>query len=335
MALAAEPLRIATYNAELSANGPGLMLQALQKGNDPAQTAAVAVIVALDADVLLITGIDYDAKGAGLSALEKRLEDAGSPYPYLLALRPNTGVASGLDLDGNGHLGEPRDALAYGRFAGQAGMAVLSRRPILVDQVRNLNSLSWVGLTGNMAPPGTPPTVPLSTAGHWLVPIRLTDSKVLTLLAYYATPPVFDGPEDRNGRRNADESSLWTWLLSGKLAEPPPAPPFVILGQSNLDPVDGEGRPEALLTLLSNPALQDPKPKGAPHLQDKEQSGDPAMDTATYEGIGGLRVEIVLPSADLNVMSSGVLRPIDSDAFTTTLKAASRHYPVWIDISPP
>ena len=37
----------------------------------------------------------------------------------------------------------------------------------------------------------------------------------LHLLAHHPTPPVFDGPEDRNGRRNHDEAALWTAWLDG------------------------------------------------------------------------------------------------------------------------
>ena len=116
-------LRIATYNIDFWAKGPGLALQSLQRGDNPAQLAAVQVIAKLDADVLLLTGIDYDLHGETLAALEKLLAAAGAPYPYRLALRPNTGVATGLDLNGNGVLGEPRDAQGYGRWAGEGGMA--------------------------------------------------------------------------------------------------------------------------------------------------------------------------------------------------------------------
>ena len=45
----------------------------------------------------------------------------------------------------------------------------------------------------------------LSSTGHWAVPIKLGGKAALTLLVFAATPPVFDGPEDRNGRRNHDE----------------------------------------------------------------------------------------------------------------------------------
>jgi hypothetical protein len=330
---AAETLRIATYNAELTAQGPGLALQALQRGSDPSQIAAAAVLAALNADVVLLTGIDYDLRGQTLAAFAAKI--GGAPYPYQLALRPNTGVATGLDLDGNGRLGEPRDAMAYGRFAGQAGMALLSRLPIDSANIRDFSSFLWRDLPDALVLPDTPAGQKLSSSGHYEIPLRLGDGHSLRLLAYYATPPVFDGPEDRNGRRNHDETAFWLRLMEGRLPQPPPEKPFVLLGQTNLDPVDGEGLRDAVQALLTHPALQDPAPRSATAPPDKTQRGDPALDTALYDKIGGLRVEVVLPSHDLTVQAAGILRASPDDPLAKTLTEASRHWPVWVDLDLP
>ena len=210
-------LRIATYNADLSAPGPGLLLHDLRKEDLPPQRAAVvAVIAALDADVLVLTGVDYDLRGEALDALERRLAAAGRPYPYRLALRPNTGVPTGRDLDRNGQLGEPRDAQGWGRFAGEGGIAVLSRLPIGPD-VRDFSGFLWADLPGNLMPEDDPARdlQRLHTTGAYEVPIDLPGGNSLRLLVLYASPPVFDGPEDRNGRRNHDEAALWLRLLEG------------------------------------------------------------------------------------------------------------------------
>ncbi len=302
-------------------------------GEDPKIDALVRVITDLDADVLLLTGIDYDLRGVALDALAARLAMAGLPYPHRLALRPNTGIATGFDLDGNGPRGEPRDAMGYGRFAGAAGMAVLSRLPIDTEHIRDFSGFLWADLPGTLMPdkdPAVRAMQRLSTTGMYEVPV-LTESGPINLLAYYATPPVFDGPEDRNGRRNHDESAFWTQLIAGDLPFTPPKPPFILLGQPNLDPVDGEGRQVAIRALLTDPALQDPAPRGSHAHTDPGQRGDPAQDTALYPQIGGLRVEQVLPSADLNITGAGVVWPPD-DAL---LAAASRHRPIWVDIMPP
>ena len=335
--VASETLRIATYNPEMTDQGPGLVLQALRRGEDAKMVAVVAVIVALKADVLLLTGIDYDAEGATIGALAENLARAGATYPFYLPLRPNTGVATGLDLDGNGRLGEPRDAMGYGRYAGAAGMAILSRYPIDSANIRDFSSFLWADLPGNLMQDPSPirAVQRLATTGMYEVPIVLPNGQSLRLLTYYATPPVFDGPEDRNGRRNHDETALWLRLLGGQLPDAAPMPPFVLLGQPNLDPADGEGRPAALRAILAHPALQDPSPRGTAGRSDAGQRGDAALDTALYDAIGGLRVEQVLPSADLQVAGAGVMWPPNTDSAAATIATASRHRPVWVDIVMP
>lgn len=326
-------MRIATYNADLSASGPGLLLQDLGKEKLPPQRAAVIeVLAALDADILLLTGIDYDAQAAALAALAARLDQAGRPYPYQLALRPNTGLPTGRDLDGNGRLSDPRDAQGWGRFAGEGGMAVLSRLPFGED-MRDFSNFLWSDLPGNLMPPDDPARdiQRLHTTGAYEVPVILPDGRSIRLLAYYASPPVFDGPEDRNGRRNHDETAFWLHLMAGDLPFAPPEPPFIVLGQPNLDPVDGAGRPDAIMRLLRDPHLQDPQPRSDHFAPDPGQKGNPALDTAFYNGPGGLRVDFILPSADLPVADTGIFWPAKAVAVT----AASRHRPVWVDITQP
>ncbi len=294
----------------------------------------VAVLAGLRADTLVLTGIDYDYGQAALRALASDLRVAGLDYPHILALRPNAGVATGLDLDVNGRLGEARDAQGFGRFAGAAGMAVLSRYPL--GEPRDFSGLLWRDLPGADLPPDMTDAAKavqrLSTSGHYDVPVQV-GATTLHLLVWYATPPVFDGPEDRNGRRNKDEAAFWLRLLDGSLPWPAPDAPFVLIGQSNLDPVDGDGRHEAMVALATHPDLQDPQPRGTVGRNDPGQTGDPTLDTAFYlKGVGGLRVDVILPQAGIPVQAAGVLWPDPSDPREADLAAASRHRPVWVDI---
>ncbi|MDP4032373.1 MAG: endonuclease/exonuclease/phosphatase family protein [Pseudorhodobacter sp.] len=335
-----ETLRIATYNAGLTRAGPGLLLRDMLKDEDRQIAAVLAVIGALDADVLVLTAVDYDYGLVALGALADRLATLGTPYPYRFARQPNTGMATGVDLDGNGALGEARDAQGYGRFAGQAGMAVLSRLPIGADAARDFSGYLWRDLPGALLPDPLPaPDLQrLATTAHWEVPVALPGGQSLRLLSWYATPPVFDGPEDRNGRRNHDEAAFWARLIEGALPFAPPAAPFIVLGDANLDPVDGDGLTAGIATLLGHPALQDPGPRGTSGRVDPGQQGDPALDTADYTaagGPGGLRVDYVLPSADMHITASGVMWPAADDPLAATLAAASRHRPVWVDIMLP
>ncbi|WP_116132117.1 endonuclease/exonuclease/phosphatase family protein [Tropicimonas sp. IMCC34043] len=343
----AETIRVATFSTELARKGPGLLLRDILSGDDPQVAAVVAVIAQADPDILLLADIDYDLGLAALNALADRLDQAGARYPHRFALRPNSGMATGLDMDGNRRFGEARDAQGYGAFAGQGGLAVLSRFPVDTEAVVDFSGLLWRDLPGATLPEanGAPfPSDPalaaqrLSSTGHWIVPVLLPNGIRLRLLAFAATAPVFDGPEDRNGLRNADEIALWQRCLDGALPGCPPAPPFVILGKANLDPVDGEGRHDAIRALLSDPRLQDPEPEsaGAAAAADPDHAGAPAQDTADWPaaaegGPGNLRVDYVLPSADLAVVDAGTLWPSGGEAHET-VEVASHNRLVWVDL---
>lgn len=317
----------------LTGRGPGLVLQSLAKGGDETQQAVVVSIAALNADVLLLTGIDYDLRGETLAGLTQLLAKAGASYPYTVGLRPNSGLPTGFDIDQNGRKGEARDAMAYGRYPGAEGMAVLSKLPL--GQITDYSGFIWTDLPENLSP-DTDPALRrlqrLSTSGHYQVQVALPNGRPLALLAYGATPPVFDGPTDRNGKRNHDESAFWSHLIAGDLPFDPPKPPFIVIGKSNLDPVDGEGLPFAIADLMGQ--LQDSAPKGNATRIDAGQRGDPQLDTALFNVIGGLRVDVILPSQDIDILNAGVFWPQDNDPMAAVLAVASDHRPVWVEIKP-
>lgn len=333
-----ETLRIATWNVGLDRTGPGLLVRDLSRSDTPQIDAIVLVLVALDADVIVLTAVDYDRGGVALGVLADRLSSSGLAYPHRFALRPNTGIQTGFDVDGNGRIGDPRDAQGFGLFSGQGGMAVLSRLPIDETGVRDHSALLWRDLPGALIPDdmdsGLVLVQRLATTGFWDVPL-ITAAGPLHLLAWHATPPVFDGPEDRNGRRNHDEAAFWRHYIEGSLPIPPPDAPFVLLGDGNLDPSDGDGLRDGIGALLTHPALQDPSPRGSHGRDEPAHSGDPALDTVLYDDIGGLRLDYVLPSAALRVTGAGVLWPGPDDPLTPHLAAASRHFPVWVDVTLP
>ncbi len=334
----AETLRIATWNAGLSRTGPGLLVQDLNRDEDPQIAAAVRVLVALDADVVLLTSVDYDRGGVALGLLADRLAATGVLYPHWFAFRPNTGDQTGFDVDGNGRIGDPRDAQGFGLYSGHGGMAVLSRLPLDGEAARDFSGFLWRDLPGARLPEGMDPGLTdvqrLATTGFWDVPVVTPDGP-LHLLAWHATPPVFDGPEDRNGLRNHDEAAFWRLFLEGALPMPLPDGPFVLLGDGNLDPADGDGLRDGVAALLAHGSLQDPAPRGSHGRVEPGHSGDPALDTTLYDDIGGLRLDYVLPSASLTVVASGVLWPVPDDPLAADLAAASRHFPVWVDIALP
>ena len=328
---------MAFWAAPLSRDGPGLLLRDLGR-DDPSLRAPLALILAADADVLVLSGLDWDADGAALSALAEALAARGAPYPHRLALRPNAGAATGLDMDGDGRRGTARDAQGYGRFLGDGGLAVLSRLPL--GEPRDLSGLAWRDLPGARLPV-TPEGAPfpseeaqaaqrLSSTGHWVVPV-LSDPP-FDLLAFAATPPLFDGPEDRNGLRNADEIALAARLVDGAFGGL--SSRFVVAGLANLDPLDGEGRREEIAALLLDPRLQDPRPASQGGAADASGAGEGALDTAAFAGGARLRLSYVLPSAGWEVLGAGVLWPAPGAPLAAEAEQAGPHRLVWADLGP-
>lgn len=317
---AADPVRLATWNPGLSREGPGLLLRDIE-ARDPQVMAAAAVIAAAAPDAILLTGFDWDLDGRALAAFQQVLAEAGHALPHSVALQPNSGVATGLDLDGDGRLGGPRDAQGYGRFTGQSGMALLSRLPL--GAVEDHSAFFWTDLPGSRMPPGGAPVQRLSSTAHWQVTLDTADGP-LQLLAMSATPPAF---EPRNIARNHDELAFWLGRL--------PAARFAVIGNLNVDPEDGDGDPAALRRLLEE--VQDPRPRSTriPGPEDAGHKGDPLLDTATYAPpAGNLRLDYILPSPDLGVADAGIIWPAPDDPLAEAVETASRRHLVWLDLAP-
>ncbi len=237
-----------------------------------------------------------------------------------------------LDLDGDGRLGGPRDAQGYGEFAGSNGLAILSNVDMDEDRFVDLSGMLWKDLPDAQMPEMSPEALEqqrLSTTAHWIVPITLPDGRSFDLLTFHATPPVFDGPEDRNGLRNADELRLWSAVLDGRLPDvAPPEGPFILLGDANLDPEAGDGRRAVMQSFLERRDIHDPRP-----TSDGGAMAQAPLGTADWRLIDleVMRVDYLLPSHHWHVRASGVHWPLDTDDAIN----ASRHRLVWADLEVP
>ena len=328
-----ESIRVATYNTHLARGEAGKLVTELRDGSAQVD-AVIRVIAKVNPDILLVNELDFDEGREALGLFQERLAVAGVEYGYSFVAPVNTGRPTGLDLTGDGKDYGPENAQGWGVFEGQFGMAILSRLPIKSDEVRTFAGLRWSEMPDNLYPIEYYPepaleVLRLSSKSHWHVPVQVGD-KALHLLASHPTPPVFDGDEDRNGRRNHDEIRFWTdyidgkdWMLSdqgteGGLAEDDL---FIVLGDLNSDPVKGDGRREAITALLQHERVQDSTPEGSAGLA-----------TADFDEVGRLRVDYVLPSTGLELLASGVFWPAKDQAMYGAAISASDHRLVWIDI---
>lgn len=345
-----QDVRFASYNASLNRSGPGDLLRDLSTPDDRQARAVAEIVQANRPDVVLINEFDYtpgnraadlfNTNYLGVSQNGKQALE----YPYVYSAPVNTGVPSGYDLNRDGMVGGADDALGYGSFEGQYGMVIYSKHPIRTESARTFRTFLWQDMPGALLPddpttdtPGDWYTeeelavLPLSNKSHWDVPIRV-GGKTIHVLASHPTPPVFDGPEDRNGKRNSDEIRFWADYVTGgstasyihdddgasgglKRGER-----FVILGDQNSDPEDGDSLEGSIDQLLGHRFIQDPMPSSrgaaeAAALQggaNADQRGDPQFHTADFEdrSAGNLRVDYVLPSRNLRVADSGVFWPL-------------------------
>jgi endonuclease/exonuclease/phosphatase family metal-dependent hydrolase len=376
-AAAAAPatVRIATFNSSLNRAAQGELLRDLSKPLDAQAQAVAEIVQRARPDILLLQEFDYDADGKSLAAFQTNylgVSQSGQKpihFEYTFFTESNTGVPSGFDLDHGSRAGA--DALGFGEFPGQYGMVLLSRFEIAAVSARTFRKFLWRDMPDALLPddPATPApddwysadalaVLPLSSKSHWDVPVRI-GNKTVHLLISHPTPPAFDGPEDRNGRRNHDEIRFWSDYLTPRSAGYVrddagraggfAGKAFVIMGDLNSDPVDGASLHQAIEALVRHARVDAsfvPRSAGGAEASAAQggvnatQRGDPHSDTADFSDrfAGNLRVDYLLPSKGLRVCGGGVFWPTQSDPSAKLVwgdepAPSSDHRLVWIDIS--
>ncbi len=365
-------LRIATYNAAMYRSQSGELARELAKGDSQQARGVAEVVQRVQPDVLLVNEIDDDPQGQVAELfwqnfLEQPLEGL-SPCHFVeyFTAPVNTGVPSGHDLDQDGQTDGPGDGFGYGAYPGEYGMVVYSRLPIDRARARTFQKFVWYAMPDAVLPqdPGTGrayysdnilSVMRLSSKSHWDVPLTW-QGRSLHFLVSHPTPPVFDGEEDRNGRRNHDEIRFWADYVdpqrSGYLEDDqgtcgglPEGARFVIAGDLNADPQDGQTYGGAIEQLLNHPRIASSfRPASAGGLDAARRQGQandahkgpPEADTGDFadEAVGNLRLDYVLPSRDLQIVGGGVYWPLPDEPGA---RAASQsdHHLVWIDVTLP
>ena len=375
-----EPVRFATFNASLNRNFEGQLVDDLSTTTNAQARAVAEIIQRTRPDVLLINEFDFVEDGQAAELFQDNYLSVGQmgadpiDYPYYYVAPSNTGTPSGFDLNNNGVVGGPDDAFGFGFFPGQFGMVVFSRYPIDTDGVRTFQRFLWQDMPGALLPddPSTPEPADwysqkelevfrLSSKSHWDVPIQVGAREVHFLVSH-PTPPVFDGPEDRNGTRNHDEIRLWADYVTpgptsdyiydddGVYGGLKPGSMFVIAGDQNSDPLDGDSIPGAIQQLTEHPLINTevtPDSEGAVQASALQgganltHQSDPRFDTADFSDTapGNLRADYVLPRVNLRIQDAGVFWPRQDDPLYRLTGAfpfpSSDHRLVWVDLNIP
>jgi hypothetical protein len=388
-AQAEDAVRFATFNASLNRPVAGQLVTDLSSPDSTSvfvrQAKNVAEVVQrVRPDVLLIN--EYDFQPAAVDLFRDNFlevsQNGAAPieYPYAFIAPSNTGIHSGFDLNNFGGIvstpgapGYGDDAFGFGAFPGQFGMVVYSKYPIDAASARTFQLFRWNDMPGNLIPtpfysPEEVAILRLSSKSHWDLPIAI-GKKTVHFLVSHPTPPVFDGSEDRNGRRNYDEIRFWADYISpgqsgyiydddGMSGGLKPGELFVIAGDQNSDPLDGDSIPGAIQQLTEHPLVNTkvtPESAGAVEAATLQgganatHRSDPRFDTADFaDGApGNLHADYVLPRKTLQIVDSGVFWPVRSDPLSRLTGVfdfawiavggfpTSDHRSVWVDVTVP
>lgn len=363
-----QTVRIALFNISMSEPVEGQILTQTSTADNGRFSKLAAIIQHVRPDVLLLCEFDHPGKGGDDGALanfcrlylaEPQHHQSAIEYPYHYAPASNTGLLSPFDLNGDGKLTLPDDGLGFGEHHGHFGFVILSRFPILQRQIRSWQQLLWQDMPGHCMPEGyyseqAAGVLRLSSKNHVLIPIEV-EQQVINLLCCHPTPPVFDGEERRNARRNHDELRLITDIINhagylvddqGQQGGLSDKDKFVVMGDLNADLIDGDGIKKSIRDLLYHRRINrsasagklTPKSLGGYFLQPRQARTGRKNE---WTHLDGLRLDYVLPSENLCVKQSGVFWPdkkgplrhlITDERGRERAQAGSDHRLVWVDI---
>jgi endonuclease/exonuclease/phosphatase family metal-dependent hydrolase len=365
-AFAADTLRVATFNVSMDATNhtakgdevkSDALVNALKSNHSQIKNIA-EIIQRVRPDIILLNEFDFVPKKQGIAYFKKHYLNVSQQkqeaidYPYFYIAPVNTGLATEFDLDNDGKkTGIKGDAQGFGFFEGHYGMAVLSRYPIDFDKVRTLQTFKYKNMP-NAHMPLIPKTdknwyneqewqaLRLSSKSFWDVPISI-NNKTVHIIASHPTPPVFDGDEDRNGKRNHDEIRLiadyvanagYIYDDKGQTGGLKANTRFVILGDLNAAPKGDKARTATTDQILNNHLINASFIPGSAGAKAQYSAPYAQNYTANWQA----RVDYVLPSHyGLTVKKGGVFWPTKASEQYRLIKdrsASSDHRLVWLDL---
>jgi endonuclease/exonuclease/phosphatase family metal-dependent hydrolase len=364
-------VRIATFNVSMEAlnyidyqrgKKPKLtgkeLHYALQNGHQQIKNIA-EIIQRVNPDILLLNEFDFtNDQGENIQLFlnnflaKSQQGQTAIKFNYFFQHPVNTGVLAKNDLNGDNKITLPDDTYGFGYFPGHFGMALLSKFPIDKKNIRTFQYFKWKDMPGALKPLLANSSMPfytesawldfrLSSKSHWDIPVIINERPV-HILASHPTPPVFDGAENRNGRRNHDEIRFWLDYISvnndyiyddnNKYGGLQSNAPFVIMGDLNASSTEGDAINSVMTQLLSHANVKDPLPESQGGIQRSPGNQMAKYHTAHWQ----LRADYVLPSNNgWHIIDSGVFWPsneMPEHRLIQSRKASSDHRIVWLDL---
>lgn len=361
--------RLATFNTALYRQAPGQLIEDLSFPHHPQIGKIAEIIQRIHPDILVLQEFEYDEEGYALHLFQKnylKVSQHGAPPIDFLSTHifpSNSGIPSGMDLDQDGKNDSPSDALGFGSYPGHYAFAILSKYPMLKNKIRTFQKFLWKDMPQAKLPcfpTGEPwysqeklAILRLSSKNHADVPIQLPTGLLHVLIAH-PTPPVFDGPEFRNRLRNFDEIRLLTDYLTpaahylyddqGQSGGLDATAHFVVVGDMNADPHEGNSLEGAMKQLLEHPRINPQVREIIPSSQGSIETAPlhPARSSsqahlAHHTASWGLRVDYILPSQKLAIHDGAVFWPESTHPlyYLVERDISSDHRLVWVEMSFP
>ena len=348
-------VRFQTFNASLNRATAGQLVTDLSTPDD-AQAAAVAEIVQRTRpDVLLLNEFDYVAGGRAVRLFQDNYLEAATTAPSRSATatptprRPTPACPAGSTSTTTAPSAAATTPTASATSRASTAWSCSAASRSTPQKIRTFQKFRWADMPGNLIPtdfysPQEQAALRLSSKSHWDLPIEIGRETVHFLVSH-PTPPTFDGPEDRNGTRNHDEIRFWADYVSGArymyddrgrrggLAR---KASFVIAGDQNADPLDGDSVAAAIDQLLDSPRITDPLPTSAGGPDAAARQGGANLDPPRrpalrhrrlqrQPGAGQparrLRPALARPAGPRTPASSGRSRPTRSSAWSATSRS--------------
>ncbi|WP_258934583.1 endonuclease/exonuclease/phosphatase family protein [Nesterenkonia pannonica] len=355
-------LRVATLHAGLTASNPegsdplDSLISDLAGGNHGQARTLAETVQINEPDVLVLTGVSHDEDGRIAEILQDQYFASGQNgqsskhYPHVFTAPTNSGVDSGVDLDGDGTVGGSGDAMGYGSYPGQEGMIIFSKEPLDTDGARTFQEFLWKDMPGSsLSDEGFTQAeesiLRLATTSLWDVPVLVEGHEPIHLIVSATAASDEPGTADRARSEDfaqllADYVASEAWYLyddEGVEGGLRPGAHAIVVGEPFIHEDAGAEK------LTSHPALEDPEPEAVTDTDVSERPGEPSQtdETATRWVSGGedLRASFAVPSTGLSFIQSGVFWPGDGEfghrTVDPTASNALDDRLVWLDVHAP